>query len=252
MSKPIVVITGASAGIGAATARRFGKEGYRVVALARRLDKLQELQKEIGAHCSVEEVDVTSADQVKEVIERIEKKLGPIAILVNNAGAAFGIEPAQQCKLEDWKKCVDVNINGVLYCTHAVLPLMVQRNLGHIINLGSIAGHYAYPGGNVYGGTKAFLHQFSLNLRADLLGTKVRVSCIEPGLVGGSEFSVIRFRGDEKRAKGIYEQANALEVDDIAEVIYFCAAVPSRVNINTIEVMPVTQAPAALTVHRST
>ena len=249
--KPIIVITGASAGIGAAIARRFGKEGYQVVALARRLEKLKELQQEIGSHCAIYELDVTSADEVKHVFSRIEEEVGPIAVLVNNAGAAFGIEPAQLCKLEDWKKCVDININGVLYCTHAVLPLMVQRNVGHIVNLGSIAGHYAYPGGNVYGATKAFIHQFSLNLRADLLSTKIRVSCIQPGLVGESESSTVRFRGDEKRAQSLYEHADPLQVEDIAEVVYFCTVLPARVNINTVELMPVTQAPAALSVYRT-
>ncbi len=250
IKKPLVVITGASSGIGAATARRFSKERYRLVLLARRLDRLQLLQKELSSQTRVLALDVCSKESVIKTIDEIEKEDGPIDILVNNAGGAFGLEPAHLAKLEDWEQCVDVNIKGLLYCTRAVLPYMVQRNKGHIINMGSIAGTYPYPGGNAYGAAKAFVHQFSLNLRADLLGTKIRVSCIEPGLTSGSEFSLRRFKGDEGRAAHVYEDTEPLRAEDIAEVIYFCTAMPAHANINTIEVMPVAQASGQLAVHR--
>lgn len=249
--RPIVVITGASSGIGAATARRFGKENIKLVLLARRREKLEQLQKEIKAPSLFFEVDVTDSALVAKTIKHIEDKEGPIEILVNNAGGAFGLDPAYKSNLQDWDKCVDVNIKGLLYCTHAVLPHLVKRNKGHIINIGSVAGTYPYPGGNVYGATKAFVHQFSLNLKADLLGTDVRVTCIEPGLLGGTEFSVVRFKGDEKRAKNVYEKTQPLLPEDIAETIYFCTTLPKHVNINTIEMMPVAQASSSLAVHRN-
>jgi 3-hydroxy acid dehydrogenase/malonic semialdehyde reductase len=217
--------------------------------LARRFDKLKEVQKETGA--SIFELDVTDRDRVFEVMGRIEGELGSVDVLVNNAGLAFGLEAAYEANVEDWEKCIDVNIRGLLYCTRAVLPSMVKKDRGHVINVGSIAGTYPYPGGNVYGATKAFVHQFSLNLRADLLGKNVRVSCIEPGLTGGTEFSVNRFRGDQERADKTYEKTKALTADDIAEAIYFCHSLPPHVNINTIEMMPVSQASNHLSVFRS-
>ncbi|MBS0606404.1 MAG: SDR family NAD(P)-dependent oxidoreductase [Verrucomicrobia bacterium] len=250
MKKPLVVITGASAGIGASVARRFAAENYPLALTARRQEKLEELQKELKTQTSIYALDVTDSDAVAKIIAQIEHEQGPIGILVNNAGLALGLEPAYDAKISDWDTCVDTNIKGLLYCTRAVLPSMVQRNSGHIVNLGSIAGTYPYPGGNVYGSTKAFVHQFSLNLRADLLGTKVRVSCIEPGLTGGTEFSVVRFRGDAEKAQNLYKNTEALLPEDIAEAIYFCCTLPPHVNINTIEMMPVSQASSALNVHR--
>lgn len=249
--KSVVVITGASSGIGAATARRFAREEHRVVLLARRAEKLEELKKELGAHAYPFALDVTDKRHVQEVFERIESEVGPIHLLVNNAGMAAGIEPAYQGNLDEWDRCIDTNIKGLLYCTKQVLVKMVERNEGHIVNLGSIAGTYPYPGGNVYGATKAFVHQFSLNLRADLLGKKIRVTCIEPGLTSGSEFSVVRFRGDATRAAKLYEGADPLDAKDVAESIYFCYTLPDHVNVNAIEIMPVGQASAALAVHRS-
>ncbi|HEY2810848.1 MAG TPA: SDR family NAD(P)-dependent oxidoreductase [Rhabdochlamydiaceae bacterium] len=249
MGKDLVVVTGASSGIGAATARRFGREGFPLALLARRLDRLEQLRKEISSSSFAYELDVRDENAVFETLAQIEKEQGPIAILINNAGLGFGLEPAYQCKLEEWDQCVDVNIKGLLYCTRAVLPDMVKRDKGHIVNLGSVAGHYPYPGGNVYGATKAFVHQFSLNLRADLLGTQVRVSCIEPGLTE-TEFSTVRFRGDEQHAKKVYAHTHPLHPEDIAEVIYFCTALPKHVNINAVEMMPVMQASANLAVHR--
>jgi 3-hydroxy acid dehydrogenase/malonic semialdehyde reductase len=248
--KPLVAITGASAGIGAAVACRFAKEGFRLALIARRMDRLEQLRKELKAETSIFELDVCASDDVADIFQRIEQEQGPIEILVNNAGCGFGLEPAYQGKIEEWDQCIDTNIKGLLYCTRAVLPSMVKIDRGHIINLGSIAARYPYPGGNVYGATKAFVRQFSLNLRADLLGTKIRVSCIEPGLVGSTEFSVIRFRGDASRAAQTYEHTQPLNPNDIAEVIYFCHWLPPHVNINTIELMPVFQASGPLAIHR--
>lgn len=252
MTHPRVVITGASSGIGAEAARRFAKAGYRLVLLARRQEKLEELKEEIGHKDTVVfALDVTQRSAVQEVFARIEKEAGPIDILVNNAGGAFGLDRAQEASLDDWEHCIDVNIKGLTYCTHSVLPHMVARNRGHIINIGSVAALYPYPGGNAYSGAKAFVHQFSLSLRADLSGTKVRVSCIEPGLVGGTEFSVVRFHGDDARAKKVYEKTEPLQPEDIAEVIYFCASLPPHVNINMLELMPVHQSFAPLSISRS-
>lgn len=247
---PLVLITGASSGIGAATARKFSKEGHPVVLLARRQELLFKLQKELENPSFCFKVDVTNRVEVESSIEQIERTIGPVAILINNAGGAFGLDPAPIADLDDWKKCVDVNINGLLYVTRALLPHLVNRNEGHIINLGSVAGSYPYPGGNVYGAAKAFVEHFSLNLRADLLGKNIRVSCIEPGLTAGTEFSLVRFKGDEKSAEKVYQNTQPLQAEDIAEVIYFCTRLPKHVNINMLEMMPVAQAFSALSVDR--
>ncbi len=248
MAQKHVVITGASAGIGLETARLFAKKGYRVTALARRLKPLEDLQKEFPDHIFPFSLDVSDKEAVIKTFSLIKKH--PIDVLINNAGAAFGLEPAYKAQIEDWERCVDINIKGLLYCTHSVLPEMVERNSGHILNLGSIAGSYPYPGGNVYGGTKAFVHQFSLNLRADLLGSAVRVSCIEPGLVGKTEFSNVRFKGDTARASSLYDKTTPLLPEDIAETLFFCVSAPPHVNVNYIELMPVMQAFNPLAVHR--
>ncbi|MES2121413.1 MAG: SDR family NAD(P)-dependent oxidoreductase [Chlamydiota bacterium] len=248
--KPLIVITGASSGIGKAVALRFAKEGHPLALVARRMDRLESLQKELQGTARLYKADVRSSDEIFAVFAQIEKEMGPIDLLINNAGAGYGMEPAHETRLTEWQQCVDTNINGLLYCTRAALPAMVKRNRGHIINLGSIAGTYPYPGGNVYGATKAFVHQFSLNLRADLLGTNIRVSCIEPGLTGGTEFATVRFRGDAQKADQVYENADPLAPEDIAEAIYFCYHLPPHVNINTIEMMPVCQASSALSIHR--
>lgn len=246
-----VVITGASAGIGAAVARRFAKEGHQVILLARRLDKLEALREEIREKKAIAfELDVTARPAVEKTFARIEKEVGPIDVLVNNAGAAFGLDPAQKAHFEEWEKCIDLNIKGLISCAQSVLAGMVKRNRGDIINLGSVAGLYPYPGGNIYCGTKAFVRQFSLCLRADLLGTRVRVSCIEPGLVGGTEFSDVRFHGDKAKAASTYAKTEPLQPEDVAEVIYFCTSLPSHVNVNALELMPVMQAFAPLAVHR--
>jgi 3-hydroxy acid dehydrogenase/malonic semialdehyde reductase len=248
---PVIVITGASAGIGAATARRYAKEPVRLALVARRKDKLEELQRELGSDkVSIYALDVTLQTEVEHTFLAIEKEHGAIDILVNNAGSALGLDPAQTASVEEWDKMIQLNLQGLLYCTRSALGGMVKRNRGHIVNLGSVAGSYPYAGGNVYCGTKAFVHQFSLSLRADLLGTLVRVTCIEPGLTGGTEFSHVRFRSDAARANKTYEGTLPLSPEDIAEAIWFCTHLPPHVNVNTIEMMPTCQAFAPLAVHR--
>jgi 3-hydroxy acid dehydrogenase / malonic semialdehyde reductase len=244
-----IVITGASAGIGSAIAKRFAKEGYHLFLLARRYEKLEALKNQLSCPVDIFELDVTDRKSVLDVFSRILKK-SPIDILVNNAGLALGLDPVYKANLDDWETMVDTNIKGLLYCTHAALPSMVSKNKGHIINLGSTAGKYPYPGGNVYGGTKAFVQQFSLNLRTDLLGTDVRVTCIEPGLVGQTEISVVRFKGDEQKAKNVYERSDPLVPENIAEAIFWCCHQSPHVNVNILELMPVCQASSALTVVR--
>ncbi len=242
-----VLITGASSGIGAACAKRFSKGGHPLVLIARRYERLLEIKAELSSPVDIFKLDVSS----REAVSKTLGNLGPIDVLINNAGSAQGLNPAQTAALDDWDQMIDANIKGVVYCTHALLPGMVARKKGHIINLGSVAGNYPYPGGNVYGATKAFVRQFSLNLRADLLGTAVRVTCIEPGLTGDTEFSAVRFKGDEERVKNLYAHAHPLTPEDIAEAIFWCAHQPQHVNINLIELMPTSQAFASLAVHKS-
>lgn len=248
----IVLVTGATSGFGAAIAKRFALAGHRVIAAGRRADRLDRLAGELGpdlVHPLV--LDVRDRAAVQRAIDGLPSSFFEVDLLVNNAGLAVGLEPAQAADLDGWDAMVDTNVKGLMYVTRAALPGMVARKRGHIVNLGSTAATYPYPGGNVYGATKAFVRQFSLNLRADLLGTKVRVTDIEPGLVGGTEFSAIRFRGDAERAAKLYEGADALIPEDIAEAVFWAATLPPRVNINTIELMPVTQAFAPLAVARS-
>ncbi len=245
-----VLVTGASAGFGAAIARRFAADGARVVIAARRLDRLQELAGELGELVHSVELDVQDRSAVTAAVESLPAEYAEIDILVNNAGLALGLEPAQQADQENWQQMIDTNCAGLAWCTRAVLPGMVERGRGHVINLGSIAGTYPYPGGNVYGATKAFVRQFSLDLRADLHGTGVRVTCIEPGMVGGTEFSTVRFGGDSQRVDALYAGANALTADDVAESVHWAATLPGHVNINAIELMPVTQSFGALPVFR--
>ena len=246
----IVFVTGASVGFGAAIARRFAADGCRVVASARRIERLAELADELGPTLLPLELDVRDRAAVERAIGALPPEFADIDILVNNAGLAKGLEPAQRADLDDWEQMIDTNCKGLLYCTRAILPGMVARGRGHVINMGSVAGSYPYPGGNAYGATKAFVHQFSLNLRSDLHGTGVRVTCIEPGLSGGTEFSVVRFQGDEGKASAVYAGVQPLEPADIAESVHWAASQPAHVNVNTIELMPVAQSFAAFQVHR--
>ena len=240
-SKPaIVFVTGASSGFGAAVARRFAADGARVIAAARRPDRLQDLKDEFGGQILPMQLDVRDRDRVAADVAALPEEFRAIDLLVNNAGLALGLNPAQDADLDDWDQMIDTNCKGLVYCTRAVLPGMVARGRGHVINLGSVAGSYPYPGGNVYGGTKAFVHQFSLNLRSDLHGTGVRVTCVEPGMAD-TEFSLTRFSGDKAKADAVYAGMQPLTPDDIAESIHWAATLPEHVNVNTIELMPTTQ-----------
>lgn len=246
----IVFVTGASAGFGAAIARSFVNGGHRVVATARRKDRLDALAAELGDALLPLELDVRDADAVAAAPASLPADFAAIDVLVNNAGLALGLEPAHKASLDDWQTMIDTNCTGLVQVTRAFLPGMVERNRGHVFNLGSIAGRWPYAGGNVYGATKAFVRQFSLNLRADLLGTAIRVTDIEPGLCGGTEFSNVRFHGDDDKAAQVYANVQPLTAEDIADSIYWIATRPAHVNINTIELMPVAQSFAGLSVHR--
>ena len=246
----IVFVTGASAGFGAANARSFVQGGHRVVATARRKDRLDALAAELGDALLPIELDVRDADAVAAVPGALPAGFAEVDVLVNNAGLALGLEPAHRAALDDWHTMIDTNCTGLVQVTRAFLPGMVARNRGHIFNLGSVAGRWPYAGGNVYGATKAFVRQFSLNLRADLLGTALRVTDIEPGLCGGTEFSNVRFHGDDDKAAKVYADVQPLTAEDIADSVYWIATRPAHVNINTIELMPVAQSFAGLSVHR--
>lgn len=240
-SKDVVFITGASSGIGEACARRFARDGVRLVLLARRADRLLALQKSLGVPCHVVTADVRDRAAVEKAVASLPADFKDVTVLLNCAGLALGLEPGHKASLDEWETMIQTNVNGLVYCTRALLPGMVERQAGHIVNLGSVAGTYPYPGGNVYGATKAFVHQFTLNLRAEVLGTGVRLTSIEPGMVD-TEFSVVRFNGDGEKAKGVYAGMKPLNADDIADTIHWCATRPAHVNINTLELMPVAQA----------
>ncbi len=243
------LVTGASVGFGREIARVFVKAGHRVIALARRESKLLELQNELGSEkCAIIAQDICDIKAVETALNALPSEFAEIEILVNNAGLALGLSSADKADLADWERMIAVNVTSLVRLTHLLLPAMVARKSGHIINLGSIAGSYPYPGSNVYGASKAFVKQFSLNLRADLYDKGVRVSNIEPGLCGGSEFSLVRFKGDENRANAVYEGTEPLLPEDIAEIVLWVAQQPKRVNVNRVEIMPTIQAPSALNV----
>jgi len=248
----IALVTGASAGFGAAITRVLAADGMKVLAAARRADRLSALATELGSAVLPVMLDVTDADAVGRLVEDLPAGWAEVDVLVNNAGLALGLEPAPAADLADWEQMVQTNCLGLARVTRAVLPGMVQRGRGHIVNIGSTAGTYPYPGGNVYGATKAFVHQFSLNLRADLAGTGVRVTCIEPGMAGGSEFSQVRFHGDAGKAAAVYAGTDPLTSEDVAEAVRWVVSLPAHVNINVVEMMPTAQSPGPLSVHRRT
>jgi 3-hydroxy acid dehydrogenase/malonic semialdehyde reductase len=244
------LVTGATAGFGLAICKLLVKNGYKVIGTGRRAERLNALAAELGENFLPLAFDVSDEKQTTEALNNRPAGWQQIDLLVNNAGLALGLEPAHQANLADWYQMIDTNIKGLVTVTRLILPEMVKANAGHVINLGSIAGNYAYPGGNVYGGTKAFVKQFSLNLRADLAGTKVRVSNVEPGLCGGTEFSNVRFKGDDEKAAKLYENVAYVSPEDIAEIVLWLNQQPAHLNINRIEVMPVAQTFSPLAVSR--
>lgn len=243
--KGTALVTGATAGFGAAIARRLVADGYRVVATGRRQDRLDALAAELGQSLVLHRLDVTDA----AAVAALPGLFPDIDVLVNNAGLALGLSPAQEAQISDWDRMVATNVIGVIHMTRALLPGMVARDRGHVVNLGSIAATYPYPGGHVYGATKAFVKQFTLNLKADLVGTNVRVTDIEPGLCGGTEFSEIRF-GDAEKAAAVYKGTTPLTAEDIAEAVGWVVGLPAHVNINRIEMMPTCQAASPLAIRR--
>jgi 3-hydroxy acid dehydrogenase/malonic semialdehyde reductase len=244
-----VFVTGASSGFGAAAARRFAATGARVIASARRVERLKDLAAEFGDLVLPVALDVRDRAAVGEVINGLPAEFAEIDVLVNNAGLALGTEPAQSADLDDWDQMIDTNCKGLVHMTRAVLPGMVARRRGHVINLGSVAGTYPYPGGNTYAGTKAFVHQFSLALRSDVHGTGVRVTCVEPGMAD-TEFSSVRFHGDKAKADAVYAGMQPMTADDIAESIFWAATMPAHVNVNVIELMATAQSFAPYQVAR--
>lgn len=247
-----VFVSGASAGFGRAIAERFlALDGVRVIALARRGERLAQLREQFGDRLHPLLCDIRDRSALTRALTALPPDFANIDVLINNAGLALGLEPAQRASLEDWEQMVDTNIKGLMYLTRALLPGMVERNRGHIVNLGSVAGEFPYPGGNVYGATKAFVHQFSRNLRADLLGTAVRVTVIEPGLAGGTEFSHVRFHGDEAKAQNVYANTQPLLAADIAEAVLWSVQRPPHVNIDVMSILPVCQAFAPLAIART-
>jgi 3-hydroxy acid dehydrogenase/malonic semialdehyde reductase len=252
MPPRVAFVTGASSGFGAVIARRFAGAGVRVVATARRGDRLNGLVDEFGEDLIfVSVLDVRDRLAIEQLVASLPPAFAEVDVLVNNAGLALGLEPGQEADLDNWDQMIETNCTGLAYVTRAVLPGMVARRRGHVVNMGSIAATYPYPGGNVYGATKAFVHQFSLGLRADLHGTGVRVTCIEPGLVGGTEFSEVRFAGDAERAASLYAGTQPLTPEDIAAAVEWATFQPPHVNINVIELMPVVQSFGPLPVDRS-
>ena len=245
-----VFVTGATAGFGAAIARRFVREGWRVVAAGRRKDRLEALRAELGTHVLPLVLDIRDRQAVAKAFASLPEPFKDIDVLVNNAGLALGLEPAQSASLDDWDAMVDTNVKGLIYCTRVALEGMVARGRGHVVNISSVAAEFPYAGGHVYSATKAFVHQFGLSVRADLLGTPVRLTEVQPGMTGGTEFSNGRFKGDAARAAKIYEDLETLTSDDVAECVHWAVTRPAHVNINSIQMMPVTQAPSRLALHR--
>lgn len=249
----IVLITGASSGIGAASARAFAAEGSHLILAARRIERVQALADQLHAEFGVDTLplalDVRDQAAVAQILSGLPERWAAIDILLNNAGLSRGLDKLQEGKIQDWDEMIDTNLKGLLYVTRAVTPGMVARSRGHVINIGSIAGHEIYPNGNVYCATKFAVVTLSKGLRLDLVGTGVRVTCVDPGMVE-TEFSLVRFRGDAARAEKVYQGFQPLTAADIAETVVWCATRPPHVNIEDIVIFPTAQASATLT-HRA-
>ena len=246
----IALVTGATAGFGQAISRALLQAGWRVIGTGRRADRLAALRAQWPEAFWPLAFDVADRAAAQGALASLPAAWQDVDLLVNNAGLALGLERADQASLDDWDRMIDTNIRGLATLTRLLLPQMVRRNRGYVINIGSIAGNWPYPGGNVYGATKAFVKQFSQNLRADLAGTAIRVSNVEPGLCGGTEFSNVRFKGDDERAAGVYAGVQAIGPEDIARIVLWLVQQPPHVNVNRIEVMPVAQSFAPLSVAR--
>lgn len=236
----VAFVTGATSGFGRAIAERLLREGARVVAAGRRTARLEELRRALGERLHPLALDVRDREAVEAAVAGLPAPFAAVDVLVNNAGLALGLEPAHRASLEDWETMIDTNCRGLVTCTRALLPGMVERGRGHVVNVGSVAATYPYPGGNVYGATKAFVRQFTLNLKAELLGTPVRATVIEPGMAE-TEFSLVRLK-DAAQARAVYEGMQPLTGEDLAEVVVWCVTRPPHVNVNVIELMPTQQA----------
>lgn len=247
----IVLVTGATSGFGAEMARKFVQNGHKVIAAGRRKERLDRLAADLGKPLFPVEMDVRDKASIMNALAMLPAEWREIDVLINNAGLALGIEPAHKASLDEWETMIDTNCKGLVTVTRALLPAMVERGSGTIINIGSVAGAYPYPGGNVYGATKAFVDQFTHNLRADLVGTGVRATNIAPGLCGGTEFSNVRLKDDAAAAK-VYEGTVPLTAADVAEAAYWIATLPAHVNINYIEMMPTCQGFAPFAIKRTT
>ncbi|MPT02183.1 MAG: SDR family oxidoreductase [Pseudomonas sp.] len=248
-----VFITGATSGFGEATARRFAEARWKLILTGRRKDRLDALCAELAAKTEVHGLvlDVRDRKAMEHAIANLPAGFEKLRGLVNNAGLALGADPAQKCDLDDWETMVDTNIKGLMYTTRLLLPRLIAHGRGaSILNVGSVAGNYPYPGSHVYGGTKAFVGQFSLSLRCDLRGTGVRVSNIEPGLCE-SEFSLVRFGGDQAKYDATYAGAEPIQPQDIADTIFWILNQPAHININSLELMPVSQDWAGFSIDRS-
>ncbi|KAF3884967.1 MULTISPECIES: SDR family oxidoreductase [Nostocales] len=249
LENQIVLITGASSGIGAACAKLFAAAGAKLILAARRFDRLQQLVEELNKNFSTEiyslQLDVREIAAVESAISQLPPPWSDIDILINNAGLSRGLDKFHEASIQDWEEMIDTNIKGLLYLTRFVVPGMVSRDRGHVVNIGSIAGHQTYPNGNVYCGTKAAVKAITEGLKQDLLGTSIRVTSVDPGMVE-TEFSEVRFHGDAERAKKVYQGVTPLTPDDVADVILFCVTRPAHVNINEVILMPVDQASVTL------
>ena len=244
-----VFVTGATSGFGLATARRFAEAGWRIVACGRRGDRLEALAEQIGRKTiHVAAFDIRNADAMQAALDALPDGFRNIDLLVNNAGLAQGTRPAQDASLDDWRTMIDTNITALVTLTRALLPNLIARR-GGIVNISSTAASYPYAGGNVYGASKAFVSQFSLGLRADLHGTGVRVTTLEPGMAE-TEFTLVRTHGDQAASDALYRGARPLTADDIADTIYWIATLPTHLNVNRLELMPVSQSFAGFQIHR--
>lgn len=249
MDYKVALVTGASAGFGLAICKALVDDGLKVIALARRKDKLLALQKELGENIKIIASDVCDIKNIENEIKKLDARFHDIDVLVNNAGLALGLDKVQDSKISNMDVMINTNIKGLVYLTNLLLPKMLEHNKGYIINLGSTAGDWPYVGGNVYGATKAFVAQFSRNLRTDVHGSAIKVTCIKPGLCSDTEFSYVRFNNDENKVKATYD-VEAIKPDDIASLVSYLVSLPRHVNINELELMPLAQSFGGLSVKK--